>query len=526
MTIRDNIARKFAGGPQFRIQPDRLIIEPSHNNNVTELANSASDRAQELINKSPIPNDVLNNVGNRLRDLGFNVKELGNTGLIVAEVDNISTVIENIAEAANTFNKRAVNELLSLKEKASNRVNDFQDGYSLDKTDYSSDSILAQEIDLRERLENISLRNKLTSVLEDIPEIASVEMAFTRNTFGPRNLNIDVEGELRDVTEEEEDLPTLSDAVQKVGAKNAWSRTRGEDAVVAVLDTSFNQEFFASSRIIDTFSGSETEGAFAKPEEGHGTMSAYTAVGNKEESGLASSGVAPEAGILLGRTTDKDGALGNTEEAWDWLVGQIKESDRPVLSNHSYGVPLCSARQMNLCNSSTTKLVKTMNKRDDHQSFYAAGNSAIYCGHRLSGATNGINGPNSLPSSISVGALRYDLRDAQNYSSHGFGSCSGVNEDPKPDVSSLIPSLIPYGEKVKDMSSGVGGSSGGTSDASPMTCGVGALVASVKGDANVGSILEETAMMPRITQVNILRDHDARFGHGQVCADEAVNQVM
>lgn len=530
MTVRGNLARKFAGGPEFRIQPDRLIIEPIHDNNVTALAESASDEVKEIIDKSPIPLDVLEDVGNRLRDLGFSVEELGNTGLLVAQTDDIGTVIDKISEAANTFSKNAVNQLVRLKEKAQSTVEDFsQKGYNIYESQYSANVDLAKEVGIRERLTDLSLRNTLTDVLEQIDQIRSVEMGFTRNTFGPRNLNIDIEDQFRSITgqeEEKEELPTLGDAVQKIGAKNVWPSTRGENAVVAVLDTSYNRDFFSSQRLIDTYSGSGTEGAFAKPDEGHGTMSAYTAAGNKEESGLPFSGVAPGAGVLLARTTDVDGALSNTEEAWDWLVGQIKDLDRPVFSNHSYGVPLCSARPMNLCDSATTKLVKAMNKRDDHQAFYAAGNEALYCGHRLGGMTNGINGPNSLPNSISVGALRYDLRDAQNYSSHGYGTCSSVRNNPKPDVGSLIPSVLPYGTDLKDMSSGVGGSSGGTSDACPMTCGVGALVGSVKGDANVGQILEDTAMLPRITQVNILRDHDARFGHGQVQADVAVNQVL
>lgn len=528
MAIRSNLARTFAGGPEFRIEPDRIIIEPEHENNVSNLAESTSQVVQETIDKTPIPGNLLNEASNRLRDLGFNVRELRNTGLIVAEAENLSAVIDNIVDMANTFSTRAVNELQSLKEKASASVESVQSQEMLGgNLNFSSDEALAQEVGIRERLANLSLRNQLTNLLTELQEIRSAELSFTRNTFGPRNLNVDIESPIRLVDDdEEEDLPNLGDAVTKIGAKNVWGSTRGENAIVAVLDTSFNGDWLNTGRLIDSFEGPDVETAFSKPEEGHGTMSAYTAAGNKEESGLPYSGVAPDAGLLLARTTSPDGALKYTEEAWDWLVGQIREADRPVFSNHSYGVPLCSAKTMNLCNSSTTKLVKAMNKREDHQAFYAAGNEALYCGHRLGGITNGINGPNSLANSIAVGALRFDLRDAQNYSSHGFGTCTSATDNPKPDVSCLIPSILPYGEKLRDMSSGVGGSSGGTSDASPMTCGVGALVGSVTGDANVEEVLQDTAMMPRITQINLLRDFDARFGHGQVQADKAVGSVL
>jgi len=529
MAIRGNLAKTFAGGPPFRVEPNRLIVEPVHNNRISSLASKTSDQVEEALDKLPVPTDVLNNVGNRLRDFGFSVKELGNTGLLVAEAEDLGQVIDSIAESANTFSTSAVQELKSLKEKATQAAEDFRTSDIVGgDINFSSDSRVAQEAGLRERLGSLSLRNTLTSVLEDIEEISNVQMAYTRNTFGPRNLNIDITDPFR-TTEEDGEMSTLGDAVEKIGAKNVWRTTRGENAIIATLDTSFNAEWLDTPRTIDTFSGPDVDSAFSAPEEGHGTMTAYSAAGNKEESGLKSSGVAPDAGMLLARTTGADGALSRTEEALDWLVGKVKEADRPVFSNHSYGVPLCSAKPMSLCDKTTTNLVKAINKRDDHQSFYAAGNESLYCGHRLGGITNGINGPNSLPNSISVGALRYDLRDAQNYSSHGFGTCANVSNNPKPDVSCLIPSAIPYGTKVKDMSSGVGGSSGGTSDACPLTCGVGALVGSVINSAEreaISDALEQTAMLPRITQVNLLRDHDARFGHGQVQADAAVDYVM
>lgn len=529
MTIRSNLARAFAGGPEFMIRADRIIVELSHENNVTQLAQSASDRVQEAIDKRPIPNDILDEARNRLVDLGFNVRKLNNTGLIVAEVDDIGSVIDNIVEQANTFSQRSVNKLQSLKDKAERQANSVDFSQEDVDVNITSSVDLAREANLRERLANISLKNQITDVLTEFKIIESAELAFTRNTFGPRNLNIDIDAPLRDASEDdEEDLPTLGDAVRKVGAKNTWNVTRGEDAIVAVFDTSYNGDWLNTDRLIDSFSGPDVGDAFDKPEEGHGTMSAYTAAGNKNKSGLPVSGVAPDAEMLLARTTDESGALSYTEEAWDWLVGQIRDADKPVFSNHSYGIPLCSARSMNICNSSTTKLVKSVNKRSDHQSFYAAGNEGVYCGHRLGGFTNGINGPNSLGNSISVGALRFDLRDAQSYSSHGFGTCTTPTNNPKPDVSCLIPTLVPYGTKQKDMSSGVGGSSAGTSDASPMTCGVGALVGSIAETADtevISDALEGTAMLPRITQVNALSDFDARFGHGQVMAEKAVNEV-
>jgi len=530
MVIRSSIARRIAGGPPFRVDPSRIIVEPDHQNKISNISELAADEATEIVDKAPVPDDFLEDVSNKLIDVGFGVKKLNNTGLLVAEADQVLNVIEQMAEEANTFENKTIRKLETLVDKASRAASNVKSDELDSNMMFSSDDSVASESVLRERLTDLSLKNDLTDAIEEINGVASAYMSYSPGTFGPRNLNVDIMDPVKDVAgEERSDLPNLNDAVDKIGASNVWGETRGEDAVVAVLDTSFNSDYFSDSRVLDTFAGTNTDGAFAKPEEGHGTMSAYTAAGNEEENDLTVSGAAPDADLLLARTTDSTGALKNTEEAWDWLVGKIKDLDKPVLSNHSYGTPLCSARVMNLCENPTTKVVKTMNKRDDHQAFYAAGNEGLYCGHRLSGVTNGINGPNSLPSSISVGALRFDLREAQSYTSHGFGTCSSFMENPKPDVSTLIPSLIPYGEKVKDMSNGRGGSTGGTSDASPLVCGSAALLASKAGTASndvIGNALENTAMLPRVTQINIIQDFDARFGNGQIQVEKALSEVQ
>jgi hypothetical protein len=258
-------------------------------------------------------------------------------------------------------------------------------------------------------------------------------------------------------------------------------------------------------------------------------MTAYSMAGNENESDIGYSGVAKDADLLLARLTGEDGGISYTHEAWDWLSGKLNELSKPVISNHSYGVPLCSARQMDLCNSTSTRLVQVLNQRDDHQAFYAAGNEAKYCGHRLSGVTNGIAGPNSDPTSITSGAFRSDISDAQRYSSHGFGTCSSFRSNPKPDVGSQIPGIVPYGDSLKDLSTNGGGSQAGTSEASPIVAGVGAIIASITGTADrdvIEGILEGTATQVRPTQVNLILEYDARFGHGQVNPVNAAEEAL
>lgn len=543
MTIRDSLARNLSGGPPFRIRADRIILEASTNGGLrNELEDSVSER-KGILDSPPINLNALARIEGEAKRLGFNTKRLNNLGVVVAEAPRLDNVIDNISETRSDLTGNIQQELKSVRRKAA-RQNDktVLGGWTPGNLDFFAagdegyeESDASIEAKLRNELTDVSLQNPVTEALSNIDNVVNAELGFTRTTYGPRNLNVDVDdlqsffGAFEDTPDSEvPDLPGVPDARKKIGVDKAWETTRGEDVVIAVFDTSFYSDFLKSDRVISTFSGDDVASAYSDPEEGHGTMCAVSAAGNVED-GAPVNGVAPDAELMLARITDSSGAMPYVEEAWDWLIGQIKQTDKPVISTHSYGVPLCSGRTMDLCDATTTKVVAAANKRVDHQSFHAAGNEAMYCGHRLVGATNGIMGTNSLPSTITVGANRFDLVDAQRYSSHGFGTCSGLSSNPKPDVSCLIPSLIPYGTDVKDMSTGQGGSSGGTSEATPLTAGVGALIASVTGDArrgNIEDVLESTAELPRPTQTSVVLGFDARFGRGQIRADKAVDEIV
>jgi len=537
MTVRDSLARNFAGGPPFRIRADRIIVEVNSDSNLSSIAQQGIDERPNVLDELPVERQKLSRLQSEVRRLGFNVERLENLGILVAETDRVADVVTNIQDARDTFSSGVVDTIEEVQTRAEKQeprtiIGAFKPGMNFGQ---EVDDELDLEAALRGQLISSNLKNPVTDALREMEGVANVELSFSRNTFGPRNLNVDVDAltSFLDVFEENPDaesqeLPTVADVRKKMGVPAAWENATGEGVIIAVLDTAFYRDFLEGDRVIDTFSGPDADNAYSDPEEGHGTMCAVSAAGNVDD-GAPVNGVAKDAELLLARTTNSSGELVYIEEAWDWLIGHIKNTDKPVISSHSYGVPLCSGRTMDLCNATTTKLVRAANKREDHQAFYAAGNEALYCGHRLGGMTNGIMGPNSDPSSIAVGALRFDLRDAQNYSSHGFGTCSGINNNPKPDVSCMLSSLIPYGTEVKDMSSSRGGSSGGTSQATPLTAGVAGLVSEITGNAKrseMENILESTARQPRPTQLNIISGFDARFGHGQVRADDAVDEAL
>lgn len=519
MSFRDSLARTFSGGPPFRVKPNEILVEVETNGSAVKRrlsGGSLKERCEDVVK--------------HLNKLGFEVECMENAGILVAKTDRLETVVDNIRQGVVEFSSNVQERAEKVREDSEilkNRT--IVGGYGVSQMEFGQNiSGTDTEAAIRNELADLSLANPVTEAIEDYSGVINAEMRFTRTTFGPRNLRVDPL-QLTSVipSQEEAAKPELPDVFELMDVEGAHEISTGEDVVLAIFDTAFCEEFFDEDRVIDTYSGDGVDSAFkGETSEGHGTMTAVSAAGNTNE-GAPYDGIAKDADLLLARLTDAEGAMANAEEALDWLAQKLEEIDKPVISNHSYGVPLCSANIMGLCDSTATKIARELNKRDNHQAIFAAGNEADYCGRRLSGVTNGINGINSDDSSIAVGAMRSSGTGIQRYSSHGYGTCaSGDNK--KPDVAAPIPQILPYACETKDMSSGIGGSSGGTSTASPIVAGIAALVASEAGDAKLDTIqgaLEASASLPRTTQVNILNNHDARFGNGMVNARKAVEQV-
>lgn len=533
MSIRGNIASRFNGGPEYRVVPDRLLVEVEGDSSLTDLVDAATLETPSRLQNSPVGELEFERVEAALDNLGSTAKRLNNLGVLVVEIPQMESFIENTIRNSHIFNN-SISRLQSVLERARGESPDtIIGGFGPGRLNFGAD-MPDMEAALRNELMDMSLSNPLTDVLEGMDGILNVEMSRTMATFGPQNLNIDpldrervILGEDDDEVDDDE-LTDLGDVTSKLDLEQVWEIDSGSNAVCAIFDTSFCEDAFDSNRVLDTFSGDDVESAFSDPEEGHGTMCAYAAAGNESDYKFDYSGIAKDADLLLVRVSDSSGALSLMAEAWDWLIGRIKTIDRPVISNHSYGMPVCSARGMNTCGGLVTKMARLANQRSDHQAFYAAGNEAVYCGHRLSGVTNGINGINSDTTSLTSAALRFDLRDAQTYSSHGYGTCTNVTQNPKPDFGFLLPQVLPYGCDETNMATNFGGSGGGTSAASPMNAGLATIIASITGTAErsvIENIMEGTAEIPRTTQVNSFRGHDARFGNGQSTPLAAVEQA-
>lgn len=393
--------------------------------------------------------------------------------------------------------------------------------------------------------------------LAQIGPIRNIQFVLTEADYGPENLRVSP-NEMDTISPDdiEDEAQTLEGLNKELGLRDAWEVTRGENATVVIFDTGFAPDLISNGRLAGTFSGEGVDGPFA-PAEGHGTMTAGAAAASKED-GLPFNGAAPGADVALVRITDKEGQIRQDiiANGWDWVMDQ--NFGGPAVVNHSYGTPLCSGRpKQKFCDSPMIDVIKAANSRAGITSVYAAGNEAMRCGHRPSGITSAITGTNSIPEVITVGALRFDGAEAQRYSSHGRGDCAPISS-PKPEISCALPMLTYYGAEdgweIKDMGMGIGGSSGGTSHASPTMAGMIALIQSAAAGnpgqpsgaevtSNVFSegalqteelkqILKNNAEPPHRTQVNQIgflfseKGYDARFGHGQVDINSALDEVV
>lgn len=493
--LRNRLAVTRAGGPrQFAELRDRFLV-------------SSENRQQ------------LREVRSELDRLGLDTEELQNADVLVAEPrERIETVLEQVRDAG----------MDSVK---------FRQGIS----DIEDAREAGEEIIDTTRA-TVSATRALLQEIRSIGGVSLVDFVFTQADYGPENLRF-APGDLPDVDPETaaEQSGSLEDLNRQMGMPEAWEDTRGENATVAIFDTGFAEGLIESGRVVDTFHASSVDSVFA-PAEGHGTMTAGAATASNEGD-TPFNGAAPGSDVILVRITNSEGQISGDviARAWDWLSN--RQNSNPVVANHSYGTPLCSGRpRSRFCQTPLNDVIDVVNEDPMITSVYAAGNEAMQCGHRPSGVTNAVTGTNSLASVITVGALRFDGRDAQRYSSHGRGDCAPI-ADPKPNVSARLPSKTYYGVedgwKIKDMSIGVGGSSGGTSHAAPYTAGQLALIQSKAvrdGDGpleteELKQLIQENATPPRPTQINQFgmvlgqKGYDARFGHGELQINEALSKV-
>jgi subtilisin family serine protease len=229
--------------------------------------------------------------------------------------------------------------------------------------------------------------------------------------------------------------PQIPWGVQRVGAPQAWARTQGEGAPVAVIDTGIDAthpdlagQVAGGVNILDPQHPDNW-----KDDEGHGTHVSGTIAGSGQNGGIA--GVAPKAKLWAVKVLDKDGngTYDDVIAGIEWAMNHGIKIANMSLGAHEGSEPLHRAVQAALAKG---MLIVA-----------AAGNS---------GGTVGF--PGAYPEAVAVGAS--DSADhVAPFSSRG------------PEVAYIAPG-------VEITSTKLGGgytNMSGTSMASPHICGLAAL---------------------------------------------------
>lgn len=324
------------------------------------------------------------------------------------------------------------------------------------------------------------------------------------------------QGEIPAEATAEGPITDIDAAVEYAGATALHEQgITGESVIAVVVDTGSCADSFRSERQL---SGTDLSGDGDDPWTplaGHGGMTMGIMAGDDHTPGI-DVGFLPGADLYPIKTTL---AASELMQAQDIIVSLAENNpEKTVVCNNSWGFPQCTG----LCDHPVTGALDAASRRAGVSQVIAAGNeggtSPTACGAECDGSTVGISGPNSLESTITVGAtgLNGVPTEIQPYSSRGGpGSISCGSH--KPDVSAPVFGRMPYGCSSRDM-----GNEGGTSAACPEVAGGVGLIADARGRVTTNTVthgITETAS-PVITE-----GFNGCAGAGNIQIDAAVEST-
>jgi serine protease AprX len=319
-------------------------------------------------------------------------------------------------------------------------------------------------------------------VLEDFQYDLETGDIFDETRFGP-----DVAGE-----------PSLDDVIGLIRADDAWRTTRGDNVVIAVVDTGVDgtrPEFPAWKRVGNWQPLGDTPWT---DWNGHGTMCATIATGTRAAGG-AFDGVAPGAGLIACKTLFYESEL---TAAYDYLTSLATQQGLRIVISNSWGVktgtpPLPSPTglfQRALEDALAAGIVVVFSAGNYH---HLAGGLAKDC------SPNTIWLQKSRADVLTVATCKLDST-MWYYSSRGPGQDFGEpNTSAKPDMTAPTPEngRIVWGPDIRTLPEGWG-----TSGACPQVAGLAALICSKE---------------PRIETARLqdaIRATARPFGEGPECA--------
>ncbi|KGB54763.1 Peptidase S8 and S53, subtilisin, kexin, sedolisin precursor [Sphingopyxis sp. LC81] len=310
---------------------------------------------------------------------------------------------------------------------------------------------------------------------------------------------------------------SLDDVIEAIGAPQAWSHSRGEGVVIAIVDTGIDglrPEFPHYKRHPRSWAANGEDPW--TDWQGHGSMCAAIAAGTRSQGGEFD-GVAPDAMIMSCRTHFYDTELA---AIYDELTSLAREGATVIASN-SFGVQSGSPPPV----PADSDFIPAL---DDAIAAgvivcFSAGNY-----HHLAGGTPDGHEPNSIwlhkgrSDLLTVGAAKPD-GSMWYYSSRGPGQFPGQPlTSPKPDLVGITPPFgrVVYGSNVSVLKDGWG-----TSGCCPQAAGLIALLQSKRH-------AEDEPPLSRDQLFDVIRKSSVSLGHhghsqgaGRLDCEAAVNRI-
>ncbi|WP_241195571.1 S8 family serine peptidase [Streptomyces sp. ADI93-02] len=259
---------------------------------------------------------------------------------------------------------------------------------------------------------------------------------------------------------------TLSDTTTQIGAPAVWAGgNTGQDVDVAVLDTGIDAahpDFVGRIEAAKSF----VPGQDATDRHGHGTHVASTVAGTGAASGGLEKGVAPGAGLHIGKVLDDDG---NGQDSWilagmEWAA---RDQHAKVVSMSLGGGPTDGTDPL-------SQAVNSLSEETGSLFVVAAGNSGP--------EAYSVGAPGAADAALTVGAVRGPGKGVDSLADFSSRGPRVGDNAIKPDLTAPGVNVLAARSQFAAEGEGFYQSMSGTSMATPHVAGAAALLGATHRD--------------------------------------------